>query len=166
MAQLWVPEQTPPQLADTVRQELALQIQEDGIVRTAAVGLSRLQETQAPLAHYVDEYIYTHAGKDGQTSSKMLMSIGASLAFLAYAESGFDTVIDVQTLEMAKSIAELDGIPESYVCSVQEDATLRALLDETLALTRIGGFNNDLYSHGVAEIGAGCVRFFLQQVAA
>jgi hypothetical protein len=165
MSLLWVPEQTPPQLSDDVRTEIARQIQEDGIVLTAAAGLAQLQDTQAPLAHYVDEYIFDHAGKDAQASSRTLMSVGASLAFLGYMESGFNKVVDPTTLEMTKSIAELGGIPESYVCSAQEDATLKALLDDALALTRIVGFK-DVHSQGAAELGAGCVRFFLQQVAA
>lgn len=167
MNAIWTPELTPPQLTDEAVRLLCLQIEEEGVQEVATRALVTLQNEDEALAVCLDEFgmALNASTPEGIWPAKILMA-GAALARQAYREAGFIDTVDENAVGLGRMIAEVSGIPDTYVMSVHEDTRL---LDMTMQTAQLPAFddshklvaNRGRYTQ-VLGLGAGFTRHYLQ----
>lgn len=165
--ELWTPDILPPQITPEAKLAVLEQVTGAGISATTGEKIPELQEEQEALALYLDQFGFdlNQRSTEGIWPERAL-KIGATVAFLAYKESGYTLALDKQTFEMYSMLAELEGIPEAYLTSMHYDFEL---LDLTLALRASKELETPDRCDGYGQIigiGAGCRRYYLQQAMA
>ncbi len=169
MNSLWTPEVEPPQVTQAAEAVILQQTLEHGAVAVAKEGYKLIRTDHEPLVTYLDAL---GTVLDGQSAEGMwpsrILKLGASISALAYRETGYFHAIDTEALEAGELKARPLGIPEAYAISYVLDPGLQSL---TVAVSEVPEFTEgavvDRRDSGgfeqVMNIGAGCVRHYLQQ---
>lgn len=159
---LWMPEHTPPQLTPKVTERLRQQIQERGAIEVAIGALSHLQDNQRRLDTYLDEFGFDLNKRSTDVCWPIwALRLGAALATLGYEYSGQS--IDVEkTFDLSCELAEMQGIPEAYATSMYSDQGLQDVIKTAFEDSRLTADDGQGLLQ-VSIIGAGCVRFYLQE---
>ncbi len=165
MAELWIPQQTPPQISEEAQSVVLSLVLEEGITPIANTALLDLQYSEELLGEYLDRlgYDFNKISAEGFWPERVL-KIGASLALLAYRETGYLQTINETAFEQANMIAMLEGIPEAYFSSTYADLGLVQLLDNVIEAPELREEDGGYYQ--MLTIGAGCTRFYMQQAIA
>lgn len=162
MAELWIPEQQPPQVSEAAAATVAVQLLDEGLAATSNAGLDRLQTTQDAFGGYLDRFGFdlNQRFTEGLWPERVL-KIGASLAFLAYRETGYFQDIDNDAFQLRQALAELEGIPAAYISSLFADEQLLSVIDTAQAAPDLQAPDPSAYRQ-VFGLGAGCMRYYLQ----
>ncbi len=162
MSELLIPDTKPPQLSEYARDVVIQKISEKGLINTSLSAREAFSSKYQKLSDYIDILGIEMSFKSKDLHwHKDAIRIGAGLAWYAYYETGFFQNIDTH-FDSAETLAKRDGVPETYLSSLVCDQKLTSLINVSIqkgpemALQR-----SDIRQ--VLDIGAGCVRFYLQQ---
>lgn len=164
MNTIWTPDNSPPQLTDIAANILEEQLQQHGIVDEALA----LLEKEELLMAFLDEFGFelNQASAEGPWPAKTL-NIGAAFTLMAYRTAGVHATIDSQAIESGNFLAELYGVPETYVVSSLGDSRLVDMTRKIFSSHIFDESSADARSKGgyeqIGTIGSGCVRHYLQQ---
>jgi hypothetical protein len=167
MNTLWTPENLPPQLSETATVEFQTLLQHD-VAPVLNRAFVELEEENEPFATFLDEFGFNlnQASSEGIWPERALKT-GAAVTLLAYRQEGITNAVDERAIELGRFVAELHGVPTTYLERALEDSQLQKL---TTALSK-----NPLYDESklipenqggylqVLELGSGCARHYLQQ---
>ena len=164
MSNLWIPEEVPPQVSPEAYQAVSERLLTDGLDRLYSSGARQLDHDQELIGDYIAEL-----GDELSTTNeipwrKRVLKIGSAVSLVAYRETGYYQTIDEVALAVGKFVAELDGVPDTYLRSAVEDPVLLEVIDTVLAAPEFSQ-NSSGFRHALT-IGAGCTRHFIQQALA
>jgi hypothetical protein len=162
---LWIPEQKEPLLTDEAEVAMFEKIAAEGLVHVASKGFYMIRAEHSALGLYLNEFgsRLNHLSNELDWPERAL-KMGASLTALAYHERGFYQTVDEETVATGVMLAEIGGIPETYVVSASIDPVL---VDFNAEVTRMDGLRDD--EGGMAQvfhIGSGIARHYMQQAIA
>lgn len=165
MSSLWVPEMKEPLLTEEVEFAMFEKIAADGLMQVASQGFYLIQEEHTPLGTYLDAFgeQLTLLSDEGDWPARAL-KIGASLTALAYRERGFYQEIDETAITTGALLADIGGIPETFITSTVTDPILLDFNTEVTRMDRLRDVSGGLTQ--VYNIGAGITRHYMQQVIA
>ncbi len=158
---LWTPEHALPQLTQETVENLQNYIHQFGAIEIANGALEQLQSRQQRIGAYLDEFGFRlNALSNEDFWPAWALRLGASLAHLAYEDSGQTTTVD-KTFDLSHELAEMQGIPDTYTTSMYDDQGLQAVIQTAFEDNRLQMKDGQGLLQ-VSIIGAGCVRFFMQ----
>jgi hypothetical protein len=168
MTLFWLPETTPPQVSDVAVDTVLSRVLQEGVIATSKAALQTLEADEENLAGYLDRFGFdANAISDEGYWPERVLKIGASLTLLAYRESGYTQTISDERLAVSAALANLEGVPEAYFSSYWQDAGLQSLIS---SVGDADSFQGPLVEsagyHQLLDMGAGCVRFYLQGAVA
>jgi len=159
---LWMPENNPPQINSGVAVDLQAQIKRHGAIAVANGARSQFEATQHRLDVYLDEFGFdlNDMSSEGFWPAWALR-FGAALASLGYMQSKEAVTID-KTFDLSRELAELQGLPETYVISMYGDQRLLSVLRTVFEYSDLQTDDGQGLEQ-ISIIGAGCVRFHMQE---
>lgn len=162
MTELWLPAVTPPQISEEAHELVIAEVLEKGLIDTSRRAQASLSLEDQALSNYIDKlgHEMSFASPDIPWH-KNVLRLGAGLAWRAYRETGYYQAID-EHFATGEILAELDGIPEAYLTSLECDLKLISLIDHSIE-DGVEAVLQRVDIKQVLGIGAGCVRFYLQQ---
>lgn len=165
MSLLWIPERSEPQVTKEAREALTAEFKEAGsivpLIKTGREVINN-EEHQA-FRSYIDElgFDLNCRSLEGAWPHRALKS-GGSIAMHAYRKAGYQQNIGEFALTTGQFAAEIDGIPEAYFSSLNEDFNLTAIMMMVLESDDLRAPDPSGY-YEVMGIGAGCVRFYMEK---
>ncbi len=161
-SEFWLPEKTPPLLDRAVAEQLTKKIRQDSVMAIAAEAEKEFDNSQPRIRAYLDElgFELNAIANDGPWPAKVL-AIAAALAYLGYERSRQITNVD-RTFDLSRVLADIQGVPAAFIISASGDPVLSDVFTVAFTDPRLREVNGDGYLQ-VAGIGAGCVRFYLQE---
>lgn len=158
---LWLPEEQPPLLDPEVAGELTKEIREAGVLAIAAGVESEFDTTQSRVRAYLDEFGFELNGFAYAHWPARVLEVAAALTYLGYKRSG-QVVATEGTFDLSREIANIQGVPDAYAVSAVSDPALYTVVTEAFTDPRLKEVEGDGYLQ-IAGIGAGCMRFYLQE---
>lgn len=167
METLWTPDNSPPQLS-VVAAAAIKQLLRSDITPLLDQAFHHLEKDNEPFGKFIDEFGFdlNRASSEGVWPSRALKT-GAAITLLAYRKGGIDNPVDENAVELGRFVADINGVPTTYLESSFEDTTLQDLTtaisknkiyDESkLAREDQGGYQQ------VIQLGSGCARHYLRQ---
>jgi hypothetical protein len=160
---LWLPEQTPPQIKPEVTDAILDRILGEGLTRVYQDSLPAFRDTQALLREQLGK---VESNDPEDIRPILAVRAGTVITVLAYLESGYDQTVDGEAWEIGNMDAELEGVPEAFIKSVFLDNELQRLLD-VIPETREFQDGAEKYDYpALLHIAAGSVRHYLQYAIA
>lgn len=162
MSEFWIPPATQPQVSEQARLRLTEKFLEAGVVRPAVNAFYEMSETEELLGNYALE-LGAMMGEVGSQIKwhKNVLKIGAGIAYASYRESGYKNRID-ENFAIAELMAEIEGVPESYIFSLSDDQNLISVIDTSLSEGTNMVLQRPELRH-VLNVGAGLVRYYFEQ---
>ena len=160
--ELWIPENSPPQLEGEVAEILMDELDREGVQTVVQEIIDEFASTQGRLDYYLDEYGFelNRLSREDFWAAPVFR-LGAMLAYLGYKLS--DRVVPLEeTLDLTIDLAAIQGLPDIYAISLYTDTKLQKLVDQAFTDFRMEQSEGDGY-HQVAILGAGCMRFHMQE---
>lgn len=162
MSSLWLPEQHPPQASAEAVGDILQRVQEEGVTATVADAWTHLEDDDSLVVDHLNRV--SRDIEDWHSCGLLperMMKIGASLAWLAYRETGYYQAVDSDSFGVNEMLAQLEGIPQAYFMSLCDDRELMRLLGlaeqaPDLPIAEVHKYRE------MTDIGAGCVRYYLQ----
>lgn len=162
MTELWTPPANPPQVSNEARAKLTHEFITKGIVEPSLNAHWSLQDSEKQLGNYILQLgSEMHQSQPKIPWHTNVLMVGAGIAWGAYRETGYYQEIS-EYFAVAELMAEVNGIPDSYICSLADDQNLMSLIDDSLAEGNNMVLQMPDLKH-VLSIGAGCVRYFFEQ---
>lgn len=162
MSEIIVPNFGPPQVEQEATEKISSMILEHGLSAMFDECAFLFSNKHPSLASTVSSHSFYYEGAPViDIRAKQAFCVGAVIAAHAYNLSGFDQVVDQNIIVLGNLDADIEGVPDVYVCSTQADIKLKNLVSiicETPEL-RDDGHNN---MEKLVEIGAGLTRHFLK----
>lgn len=151
-----------PRVSQDARANLSLLMGEKGVPAIVATGREIIRTKHAPLAGYIIRLgqRYNTLSTEGPWPLAAL-KMGASLSIVAYQDSGYSQEVDECAIEFGTLLAELDGIPDAYLLSLNADSGLSDVPAEVIEIDHIRDKGGGIVQ--MLGIGAGCARHYLQQ---
>ncbi len=162
MTEFIIPQATEPLISEQALDQVSFDVLQNGLFTTGLSAAHMLLDKETLLGEHMLDIannliIETPINKWPART----LYIGAGLAWKAYRETGYYQSIDYG-FNITSPASLKDGLHMTYLSSLVLDQTLSLLLDissESKELEKYVG--NDLEK--TLGIGAGCVRFYLQQ---
>lgn len=166
MELLWSPLRNQPQVSPAVETELVSEIAHGGITDVTVEGLKILRRHQGLLLDYLESMglILNNLTHECGWPSHTLR-IGSAVAMYAYYETGYEHNVESEAVNMGYLAAQIEGIPKAYFSSLGRDDKLAKIMEATTKSSTFDAPDSDGYKQ-VLDIGAGCVRFFMEQALA
>lgn len=167
MADLFLPEATPPLVTPEAKDEVSTEILTLGIVGLWEEAVVDFYERQPILFHHILEgcnFLDAEGNSINDDRPDRVFRTGAVIAERAYVKSGFDLSVDnPDKFDIAFWEAEWTGIPDAYLVKGIADTALQDLLAVMLDVPQMqdgaeeyGGYEQ------ILGIGAGFTRHYLQ----
>lgn len=162
MNEFWIPSATPPQVSEEAKLSVTKRLLANGIVKPAVNAFYELTESEELLGNYAAE-LGAMMGEAGSQIKwhKNVLKIGAGIAYASYRASGYENRID-ENFAVAELLAEIEGVPESYIYSLSDDQNLISVLDASISEGTNMVLQRPELRH-VLNVGAGLVRFYFEQ---
>lgn len=165
MSELWVPAMEPPQIDEDAKNAMLSRLRERGVIKVASVAVTDIRDDHKPYDRHLDRWGRELNGLSEEGIWPLdALKMGAALALAAYREAGYYQTIDDTAVEIGDFVAEMQGVPDIYIMSLNEDLRLQAVI---AAASRAPEFLDD--EGGMVQVlglGAGSARHYLQQAIA
>lgn len=159
--ELWIPEHIPPQITQSDVVALTKDIRQFGTIEVANGALSHLQDNQQRIGAYLDEFGFRLNAINDNYWPAWALRLGAAIAHWAYDWSNQSIIVD-KTFDLSYELAEIQGIPEAYATNMYNDQGLQSIIQTAFEDERLQQEDGQGLLQ-VSIIGAGCVRFFMQE---
>lgn len=166
MSELWQPGRLEPQVSDEAGQAVIEQVLAEGPVAVSRGAEERLGCEHEALMGYLDRFGFELNNlSDERFWPERVLKIGASLSLLAYRETGYYQCVGEDKMAISASLAEMEGIPEAYFSSLFDDQGLARLMSGISEARPFVAPDASGYRQ-ILDVGAGCVRYHLQNALA
>lgn len=162
MSELIIPGVTEPQISEQALGQVSSDVLQKGLFTTALSAASLLVDSELLFAEHMANIANEISVKIPiNLWPKKALYTGAGLAYKAYRETGYYHSIDLG-FTVTEPTALKDGVTQTYLSSLVCDPILSLLLDISSESKELAPYvGNDMLK--TLGIGAGCVRFYLQQ---
>ena len=159
--ELWIPDHNPPQIDRSDLVSLTNDIRQFGAIEVANGAITRLETSQQRIGAYLDEFGFRLNAINEDYWPAWALRLGAAIAHWAYDFSNQSIIVD-KTFDLSCALAEIQGIPEAYAANMYNDQGLQEIIQIAFEDERLQKVDGQGLLQ-VSIIGAGCVRFFMQE---
>lgn len=161
MSNIIIPSNTEPQINEQALDQVSSDVLQKGLFRTGLSAAALLIDNERKFAAHIINIADELTVEPINLWPRKTLYIGAGLAWKAYRETGYYQRID-DGFTAAKQLEINKGGSHAYLSSLVCDPTLSLLLEISRESKELNSYvGTDM--ERVLAIGAGCVRFYLQQ---